>query len=495
MENRVVIRNPFKGAERGNDEQRLHENLSREFTPLPYHHRNRLPYTFSLIASWFASVLSAVTEYSIVFAFLFGMIGKIQFGNEISIALTVLFLTGFELAHRHFTSAYFKEFWQDGGAHQSDNNANLAVMLVFAVASLALSLPGGFDLMRLVKQKPEKTEVTETQAQDVAGILSPIVTDAKSRIKEYKTSAEWRGRLADKDRREYRRLTRMAEAREDSLITAVLSVPEQNEKRKREAEEAYRAELERWQGETKGDGTVLAFLSVITSLLMYFCLWYCYKYKKKTHEYLVSRFSTPAMPAHPSPAPSPVNGNASAAYDPNMIASVVMATLQQMQPQQQGKENVPSPTPLSNHYQEQPKKPLPIGYYNDAQLAALLGESWRVETPVQTCTEPQHQSGIMPGSSTFSVQVCTEEETHTDLYTILHRYEKGSKIHFTPYTENQILARIAQYEREANEAQSKQLGQEVIENRLVWLAYWREMLAKLIAKQIKAGIRKESSVF
>ena len=60
----------------------------------------------------------------------------------------ILFLTGFELAHRHFTSAYFKEFWQDGGAHQSDNNANLAVMLVFAVASLALSLPGGFDLVR-----------------------------------------------------------------------------------------------------------------------------------------------------------------------------------------------------------------------------------------------------------------------------------------------------------------------------------------------------------
>lgn len=489
MENRVVIRNPFKGAEQGNDEQRLHENLIREFTPLPYHRRNRLPYTFSLIASWFASVLSAVTEYSIVFAFLFGMIGKIQFGNEISIALTVLFLTGFELAHRHFTSAYFKEFWQDGGAHQSDNNANLAVMLVFAVASLALSLPGGFDLVRLVKQKPEETKVKETQAQDVAGILSPIVTDAKSRIKEYKTSAEWRGRLADKDRKEYRRLTRMAETREDSLITAVLSVPEQNEKRKREAEEAYIAEMERWQGETKGDGTVLAFLSVLTSLLMYFCLWYCYKYKKKTHEYLASRFSNPAAPPHPSPAPPPANGNPSAAYDPDLIASMVLTTLQQMRQEAPKEENAPSRTSLSNHYQEQPKKPLPIGYYSDAQLAALLGESWRMESPVQTCTEPQQQGGIITGSSAIPVQTCTEEENHTDLYTILHRYEKGGKIHFTPYTENQILSRIAQYEREATEAQTKQLEQEVVENRLAWLAYWREMLEKLIAKQLSAGIR------
>jgi hypothetical protein len=81
--------------------------------------------------------------------------------------------------------------------------------------------------------------------------------------------------------------------------------------------------------------------------------------------------------------------------------------------------------------------------------------------------------------------VYTEGETrYDDRHTVLHTYQRGGRTYQTPYTENQILSRINQYERDIAEAEAKKLASEILENRRQWHQYWRGKLAELHAKQV-----------
>lgn len=106
----------------------------------------------------------------------------------------------------------------------------------------------------------------------------------------------------------------------------------------------------------------------------------------------------------------------------------------------------------------------PIGFYSDAQRDVLAAQEF---PSVQTRT------GLYSGETTLI----------DDLYTVLHTYQRGGRIYQTPYTENQILARISQYERELAEAQQKNMDADVLENRSQWHQYWRGKLEELRAKQ------------
>jgi hypothetical protein len=109
----------------------------------------------------------------------------------------------------------------------------------------------------------------------------------------------------------------------------------------------------------------------------------------------------------------------------------------------------------------------PIGFYTDRQRAMQEERTRDQESaPVQTCTE-----------------LYTETITlHEDRYTVLHRYQRGGRIYQTPYTRNQILARISQYERDLQEATRKNMNEEILQNRRQWLAYWQGKLRELEEK-------------
>lgn len=113
---------------------------------------------------------------------------------------------------------------------------------------------------------------------------------------------------------------------------------------------------------------------------------------------------------------------------------------------------------LSNHHSR------PIGFYSDAQRDALAAQG---SPSVQTRT------GLYSEKATVI----------EDLYTVLHTYQRGGRIYQTPYTENQILARIGQYERELEEAQQKNMDADVLENRNQWHRYWLSKLEELHSKQ------------
>lgn len=157
----------------------------------------------------------------------------------------------------------------------------------------------------------------------------------------------------------------------------------------------------------------------------------------------------------------PPNGlNAPPGVDSRLIAQIVAKTLEHMQPLPEAPGSPPPPgngqknTMTNQHY----GTPLPIGFFTPSQRASQLSP----DSSVQACTEVYRES--------------------EDLYTVLHHYTRGGKTYQTPYTRNQIMSRINQYEREVMEAITRKMGEEVIENRRQWLAYWQSKLVELEQK-------------
>ena len=149
-------------------------------------------------------------------------------------------------------------------------------------------------------------------------------------------------------------------------------------------------------------------------------------------------------------------------------------------PMQETNEPPPYPAPPKNGRMENPTDTtppfkMPIGFYTEAQRMLqreLMGTTpgKKTDPPVHACTD------LYRGKEGFQ-----------DTYTVLHEYQKGGKTRRTPYTRNQVLARIGQYEREVEEARQRNMGLEVIANRSQWLAYWTGKLNELLAKQRAAG--------
>jgi hypothetical protein len=113
---------------------------------------------------------------------------------------------------------------------------------------------------------------------------------------------------------------------------------------------------------------------------------------------------------------------------------------------------------------------LPIGFYSraqrDAQIIAATSPTMEsIKASVRACTD-----------------VYREKAIKDDLYTVIHEYKKGGKTYRTPYTRNQIIARINQYTRELEDARKNNLTQTVIDNRQRWITYWNGKLEELTAK-------------
>jgi len=106
----------------------------------------------------------------------------------------------------------------------------------------------------------------------------------------------------------------------------------------------------------------------------------------------------------------------------------------------------------------------PIGYYTAHQRAEMKAQAKEVQNfPVHTCTGLYRDKLI-------------------DRHTVEHVYQKNGETKLVHYSMGIINSRIAQYERETKEAESRGLAVEVLQNRKNKLAYWRKKKQELIAK-------------
>lgn len=172
-------------------------------------------------------------------------------------------------------------------------------------------------------------------------------------------------------------------------------------------------------------------------------IWYFY-YRSYVEKVKITKEAIAVAEVTTSPASQPVQSQ-----------SASLITLQQE----------PAPSPILNG--QTPHSGMshsrPIGFHNPILEEVAEEQGF---PPVQTRT------GL------YSEQTIVD-----DRYTVLHTYQRGGRIYHTPYTENQILSRIGQYERELVEAEQKKLGEEVLENRRQWHQYWNGKLEELRAKQ------------
>ena len=98
-------------------------------------------------------------------------------------------------------------------------------------------------------------------------------------------------------------------------------------------------------------------------------------------------------------------------------------------------------------------------------------------TPVARAMNP---IGFFPRGHTR-----TREDTQVidDRYTVPHTYRKGGEDITVHYNATMIKSRIGEYERKIDEAETRAMGEEVLENRRKWLTYWKGKQNELLQKQ------------
>lgn len=70
----------------------------------------------------------------------------------------------------------------------------------------------------------------------------------------------------------------------------------------------------------------------------------------------------------------------------------------------------------------------------------------------------------------------------SDRHTVKHSYTKGGKTHTVHYTLRMVNSRIAQYQREVEDAKSRNLSDAVLQNRQRWVTYWQQKQQELHQK-------------
>ena len=490
MENRLIIQSPFRENEKEDDELRLHQNLSREFNPLPYHLRFRPLYLFACIGVWFILALSALTEYSAVFAFVFGLLNQLSFGLVLAVIVTLLLIVGFELLHRFAGNTYFKEFWLDGGKHQSDNNGALLGLLLCALVSLGMSIPGGFDLVSNIQKKPERPRVKEEKPEDVAAILNPYIEEAQNRVQEYKSSRSWRGKLSDKDATEWKRRTEVAEQREQDLINAIINVPKANGDKQTMAEQKYQQDLARWRRETKGNGSVFGVLSVLTTILMYVCIWFQFKYKKKTQEYLDQKYAELKATQSALPAPS-IPLASSPTPTPNDLEPLLLSIVKRLDNLDRSSlhllPNAPAHPGDSSPIETPNRTRLPIGFKLPDRSASTDLPKVPLQGVATSCNEEilqieREAEDLLPAEPPLDDIYTVEHRRFTDGKVIRHGKER-IKWYVTKYHDQVLKAQQKIQEDPLNESLRDSLL-----NFQEKLAYWKSLEDQLLAKLKTAGI-------
>ena len=494
MENRLIIQNPFRAREKEDDEKRLYENVSREFTPLPYHLRYKTLYVFSVIGVWFILALSGITEFSAVYAFMYGLISQLPFGSQLTLLITGFLIIGFELLHRFAGNTYFKEFWLDGGKHQSDNNGALAGLILCAAVSLGTSIPGGFDLVENIKKKPRKIEIEEEKPENVAAVLSPYVQEAQNRVQEYKSTRSWKGKLSDKDAKEWKRRTEVAEQREQDLIAAITNVPKSNEEKRALAEQQYKKDLAKWQRETSGNGTAFGVISILTTLLMYLCIWFQFKYKKKTQEHLTEKYlvNNPQSAAPPASTPQPVaspSPTPSSAPDVTQVLLAINHRLENLEKTSSFHSITPAaPYPTAVPPAQGPHNRPLIGF----KLPANRSSPQEAETPLQAVAMPCNE--VIRQIEQEGESLDPADTPLDDIYTVEHRRFTDGKV--IRHGKERIRWYVSKYADQVTRAQLKlqedplQEGlQDSLTNFQEKLAYWKSLEEQLKAKLKTAGIQ------
>lgn len=336
----------FSKKEKHKQELRDHRRLRNRYTEKPYHERNILFYWFAVILGWGSNLVSAITESAKVYAFLFGIIGQLVYGKEISLVCMVVGIVGIELSNRAFGRAYFKAYAIHGG-HTKHQNRNLTGMVLCSLFSCFLSISGQFDALRIITNPPTKQDPVQLNVEDVVTAISPIVGNANQRATDYYEQRKWAGRISSKDAVKYKEYLDHAKSIEDSLVGAILSLPQRNIQAQQLSQQQYEGDLVAYETEIQQKGVGLLFVTIPALLFLYVSLWYEETYIKKKDDYLVDLYGaiatgTTSIPSTPQSIPTGWDISTLLQHNPALITQLLQqitgANRREAVPTQRGEE-------------------------------------------------------------------------------------------------------------------------------------------------------------
>lgn len=434
-----------KEADALTHEQRAYNRLKQRKQDQPYYQRY---YTFYLLVigiGWIANLLSGITESSKIYVFYHAFLKSFAFAEVATWFSVIASVAMIELFHRVVASSYFKDLVEND-THKREMTPKLILMLVMAILSAGLSFSGGFDLVRLAKEAPKSVAAQLLSPTDINAAYSPLIHDMQHDIADFRKTREWKGRLSDQSARLWEDMKINKQSLQLKQAEALTNLSSANQQEQLRVDSLNQHQQQQYTSQVNQRGYGLGFVSIFALFVLYACLWYDEEYQERKAIYLEKKFG--AMTGEPVPPPLPAQSRpfGAASYQPIPPSEPYMST--------------PGTEPPSSSFHS------PIGYFTTTQKSNIEGSLTTENIPsVQTCPDVDRDSHSL-----------------VDRYTIPHHYTKGGKQVTVHYSLRMVNSRIKQYEREVEEAQRKQMTQDILTNRMQWLLYWQGKQQALLAK-------------
>ena len=254
------------------------KDLQKKYEPSPYEEEYKPLYYLAIIGSYLCNTISILTASTWVFSYIFSILQELPYPTLIASVSTVIVLALLEAIQRILGAKFFRTKFQ--------YRKTLQGLFIGAVAaagiSVSFSFLGGFDLVKTVTTPPLYEAPQLEDEALVQTTYQKLVDDAQKTADDYFTRRKYKGRIATEDARKYQDYLDKKQAFQDSLLVAVNSVKARNRKKTEKAQADYQKALTAYEKKSNSKGAGLGGIAVISTLLLYLCLWYIEYYDFRT---------------------------------------------------------------------------------------------------------------------------------------------------------------------------------------------------------------------
>lgn len=429
-------RNIFSDAFEEFNEEQFFADLHHRVQNKSFFHRYRGFKTTILWLSYLFNTASALTASYAVYWLAQKVIGV----ETVSLMIACLFLFFLEKIKRKSSG----EFWQVLFFRRKVAAGWLALSLLCFAVSLASS---GFGVKEGTEDLGPSAELLarDSTAQDYRNQIATLQSDNERLEKQRNLQGEiyWPAQQEKKKNKE------LIAALQLRIIDLDLKLDGHNE----ELSASHQQDIEL-------TAQTLVWITILMELLFECCIAWIWYYFYRA--YVERQKIDPLAPGSPSPTLS------TPSLDLDALADAVAKKIPNLTPASPPASQPPN---LNGHEVTQSVQTnLPIGFYTQEQRA---NQEMARQTP----------------DASLSVQTCTDVyRVEVPGHVIIHEYEKGGRVIRTPYTRNQVVARISQYQRDIEAADQQQLSETVKANRLRWLRYWQGRLRELDEKLVAVNL-------
>ena len=423
---------------------KLAQRLQEKYKAKPYEERRKVLYWLSIAGSWLCNAVAVVASASFVFGFVYSLIAKVEaipYPTAIASFAALCVLVFIEVLKRVTVPEFFKDVFQYG--FKGSYYTRLVAIVALVSVSTYFSYRGGHEFVEIVLNEPAYQEPTEKTAQEIQERYKGKITDAKKTSETYRNSKLWRGRLSDKDAREYKKLVDNVAALEREENAEIQAMENDNREARKIARADYEATKLEYKARLKKRGSGFAGFSIFGELLFILFVWFMERYDYKTATQYAVLAAEAAQNAAGTPPP----------------AKVVYQVIQPTQNGQHVPQNSQTIGPDNSVIERRP-----IGFYNNGQKGR--------ENLLQHFIQPTQIPGEEPKNEQNTILV------YDDRYTIQHQGEK--------VVQRYTLARVRNYQKTYTERAKRATEQgkhKVAQHNAERVEYWKEKEKELLEKQ------------